>query len=74
MAKTSLIVKAQRRQKKYLEALKAGRKPKFPTRVYNRCQQCGRPRGYIRRFDLCRICIRQLAADDMIMGLRKSSW
>ncbi len=74
MAKTSLIVKAQKRQRKYLEAIKAGRKPKFPTRVYNRCNNCGRPRGYIRKFDMCRICIRQLASQDMIMGLRKSSW
>ena len=74
MAKTSLIVKSRKHRQKYVEALKAGRKPKFPTRVYNRCHLCGRPRGYIRKFDMCRICIRQLAADDMIMGLRKSSW
>lgn len=74
MAKTSLIVKSRKARQKYVEALKAGRKPKFPTRVYNRCALCGRPRGYIRKFDMCRICIRQLAADDMIMGLRKSSW
>lgn len=74
MAKTSLIVKARKRRNKYLEAIKAGRKPKFPTRVYNRCHVCGRPRGYIRKFDMCRICIRQLAAQDLIMGLRKSSW
>ncbi|MDF2379266.1 MAG: type Z 30S ribosomal protein S14 [Candidatus Gracilibacteria bacterium] len=74
MAKTSQIVKCAKRQKKLANALKDGRKPKFPTRVYNRCHCCGRPRGFIRKFGLCRICIRQFAADDMIMGLRKASW
>jgi len=74
MAKKSLISKCNRRQRKHLEAIQAGRKPQFPTRVYNRCQVCGRPRGFIRRFGMCRICVRQLAADDAIMGLRKSSW
>jgi len=74
MAKTSQIVKAKKRMKKYVDAKLSGRKPKFPSRVYNRCHVCGRPRGYIRKFDMCRICVRQLAAQDLIMGLRKSSW
>lgn len=74
MAKTSLIIKAQRRKEKFLTAKKAGKKPEFATKVYNRCHLCGRPRGFIRKFNMCRICLRQLASNDMIMGLRKASW
>lgn len=74
MAKTSLIIKCFRRKQKYLQALKEGRKAKHPSRVYNRCGLCGRPRGYIRKFDMCRICLRQHASNDMVMGLRKASW
>ncbi|MDP3975882.1 MAG: type Z 30S ribosomal protein S14 [bacterium] len=74
MAKKSLIIKAQRRLQKYLQAKKEGRKPKFPSRVYNRCQVCGRPRGFIRKFAMCRICLRQLASRGQIMGLKKASW
>ncbi len=47
---------------------------KYVTRVRNRCQLCGRPRGYIRRFDLCRICFRRLALEGKIPGVTKSSW
>jgi small subunit ribosomal protein S14 len=47
---------------------------KYPTRVRNRCQVCGRPRGYIRRFGLCRICFRELALQGKIPGVVKSSW
>ena len=51
------------------------RKPqKFSTRHRNRCQICGRPRGYYRDFGLCRICLRNMAHDGLIPGLRKSSW
>jgi small subunit ribosomal protein S14 len=53
---------------------KAKRKPKFEVRSYNRCQRCGRPRGYYRKFGICRICLRQLALDGMIPGMRKASW
>jgi len=53
---------------------KAKRKPKFSTRKYHRCQVCGRPRGYIRRFGLCRICFRELASKGQIPGVTKSSW
>lgn len=74
MAKKSQIAKCRKRKEKLARAIKDGRKPKFPTRVYNRCNNCGRPRGVIRKFELCRICIRQLASEDMIMGLRKASW
>ncbi|HRE25981.1 MAG TPA: type Z 30S ribosomal protein S14 [Anaerolineales bacterium] len=60
MAKTSIIVRETRR--------------KFAVRVRNRCVRCGRPRGYIRRFKLCRICFRELALAGQIPGVVKSSW
>lgn len=61
MAKTSMIVKA-------------ARKPKYSTREVHRCQICGRPRGYIRKFGLCRICFRELASRGELPGVTKSSW
>jgi small subunit ribosomal protein S14 len=61
MAKTSMVVKQQRKQR-------------YSTRDYNRCQRCGRPRGYFRKFGLCRICLRALAHEGVIPGLTKSSW
>jgi len=48
--------------------------PKFGVRKYNRCSRCGRPRGYIRQFGICRICFRELASQGMIPGVVKSSW
>jgi small subunit ribosomal protein S14 len=51
------------------------RKPqKYSTRFRNRCQICGRPRGYYRDFGLCRICLRKMAHEGLIPGLKKSSW
>jgi small subunit ribosomal protein S14 len=47
---------------------------KYPNRVRNRCKICGRPRGYMRRFGLCRICFRELALLGKIPGVVKSSW
>ena len=47
---------------------------KFAVQHRNRCHLCGRPRGYIRKFGLCRICFRKLAAEGLIPGVRKSSW
>jgi len=61
MAKVSLIVKSKRL-------------PRYKVRQHNRCQLCGRPRAYIRRFGLCRICFRELAVTGVIPGVRKSSW
>lgn len=61
MAKTSKKVKDQ--------------KPaKFSTRRKNRCQLCGRPRAYIRKFGLCRICFRKLANQGELPGVTKASW
>jgi small subunit ribosomal protein S14 len=48
--------------------------PKFGVRKYNRCSKCGRPRGYIRQFGICRICFRDLASQGMLPGVVKASW
>ena len=53
---------------------KAARKPKFSTRHVNRCSICGRPHAYIRKFGICRICLRNLAYKGQIPGLTKASW
>jgi len=60
MAKKSLIIKEGRR--------------KYPNRVRNRCRVCGRPRGYMRRFQMCRICFREMALMGKLPGVVKSSW
>ncbi len=52
----------------------ARRKPKFKVRGYNRCMVCGRPRGFLRKFELCRICFRERALGGEIPGVIKSSW
>ncbi len=54
--------------------LKQQRPPKFKTQAYNRCMQCGKTRGYYRKFKLCRICLRELASKGDIPGLVKASW
>jgi small subunit ribosomal protein S14 len=74
MARTALIVKNQRQLKKAARQHAAGTKIEFPTRVYNRCKKCGRIGGYMRKFEICRICFRELASHGKIMGIRKSSW
>lgn len=48
--------------------------PKFSTRAHNRCQRCGRPRGYYRKFGLCRVCLRQMSHLGQLPGVVKSSW
>lgn len=53
---------------------KSKRRPKFSTRKVRRCWRCGRNHGYMRDFDLCRICFRELASQGAIPGVRKSSW
>lgn len=50
------------------------KKPKYVSRVVRRCFKCGRKRGYMRDFDLCRICFRELANEGKIPGIKKSSW
>ncbi len=61
MAKTSKIIKSQR-------------VAKYKVQEHHRCRLCGRPRAYIRKFGLCRICFRKLALAGQIPGVRKSSW
>ncbi|MBN1269434.1 MAG: type Z 30S ribosomal protein S14 [Kiritimatiellae bacterium] len=61
MAKTTWIVKANR-------------PPKFRSRKVNRCRRCGRRRGYMRKFKLCRICFRELASEGKLPGVIKASW
>mgnify|MGYP001558928111 len=53
---------------------KSKRKPKFSSRIVRRCWRCGRNHGYMRDFELCRICFRELARRGEIPGVRKSSW
>ncbi len=53
---------------------KSKRKPKFSTQVVRRCWRCGRNKSYIRDFDLCRICFRELADNGDLPGIKKSSW
>jgi len=61
MAKTSLIVKSNR-------------KPKYKVRAYTRCVMCGRPRAVYRKFQICRICLREHALRGEIPGMTKASW
>lgn len=53
---------------------KTKRKPKFAVRAHHRCNRCGRSRGYLRKFRLCRICFRNLALQGALPGVTKSSW
>ena len=48
--------------------------PKYRVRYRNRCPICGRPRGYYRKFDMCRICFRKLASAGELPGVTKASW
>lgn len=50
------------------------RTPKYAVRAYSRCQRCGRPRGYMRKFAICRICFRELSLAGEIPGVTKASW
>ena len=50
------------------------KKPKFKVRFGNRCGRCGRPRAFLRKFGICRICFRRLALEGQIPGVTKSSW
>jgi small subunit ribosomal protein S14 len=61
VAKKSLIAKARKQQK-------------CKVRQYNRCQLCGRPRGYLRKFGMCRVCFREMALQGLIPGVTKASW
>jgi small subunit ribosomal protein S14 len=53
---------------------KSKKTPKFAVRKRNRCQLCGRPRGFMRMFEMCRLCFRGLALKGMLPGVKKASW
>jgi small subunit ribosomal protein S14 len=59
-------------KKSMIEKWKRG--PKFRVRVHNRCHRCGRPRGFLRKFALCRLCFRELALFGQVPGVTKASW
>jgi small subunit ribosomal protein S14 len=61
MAKKSVIARSQK-------------KPKYSSRIVRRCWRCGRKRGYIRDYGICRICFREMASKGEIPGVKKSSW
>lgn len=61
MARKSMVVKSEK-------------KPKYSSRKVTRCKVCGRPRGYMKQFELCRICFREMANKGEIPGVTKSSW
>jgi small subunit ribosomal protein S14 len=61
MAKKSMINKQQRKQK-------------FAVREYTRCNICGRPHTVYKDFGICRICLRKMASEGLIPGMRKASW
>lgn len=61
MARKSMVVKQQRKQK-------------FKVREYSRCKRCGRPHSVLKKFGICRICFRELANSGQIPGVKKSSW
>lgn len=62
------------KKSKVAQAKKLKKHSKFSTRVYNRCENCGRQRGYMSEFKLCRICFRLKALDGEIPGVTKASW
>ncbi|HBO89481.1 MAG TPA: type Z 30S ribosomal protein S14 [Acidobacteria bacterium] len=53
---------------------KSKKVPKFKVRQRNRCLRCGRPRAFMRKFALCRLCFRALALSGDVAGVIKSSW
>lgn len=61
MAKKSVIARSEK-------------KPKFSSRIVRRCWRCGRKQGYMREFNMCRICFRELANTNQLPGVKKASW
>jgi small subunit ribosomal protein S14 len=74
MATTAKIAKEDKKRAELDRAHAAGTAPKFATRLRNRCKNCGRPRGFLRKFSLCRICFRKFALSGQIPGVTKASW
>jgi small subunit ribosomal protein S14 len=74
MATTAKRAKDRKLKETILAAKAEGKQAEFACRHRNRCFRCGRPRGFIRKFGLCRICFRKLALAGEIPGVIKSSW
>ena len=74
MARLALVLKQRHQLEAFFNARRSGKKPKLPTRIYNRCSLCARRHGYMRFFGICRICFRELACNGDIPGVTKSSW
>ncbi len=68
------FLSGRREMSKKALRIKAAAVPKFKVRGYTRCQKCGRPRAVLRKFGLCRICVRQMAHAGELPGVSKSSW
>ncbi len=74
MATTAKIAKEVKKLSEIAKARENKTVIKFPTRLRNRCKNCGRPRGFLRKFSLCRICFRKFALAGEIPGVTKASW
>ena len=74
MARKALRVKCALALKKAAALVTLGKPIKKATRLYHRCEACGRAHGYIGSFRMCRICVREKANAGELMGVRKSSW
>ena len=74
MARKSEIAKAKKNNALREKMIQNGRHGVGRTRGENRCKLCGRNRGFMRKFDMCRICFRQAAGEGLVMGVKKSSW
>lgn len=74
MARKALVNSTNAKKRRATNQHKAGVKITKSTRVYNRCRVCGRRPGYLRDFQMCRICFREFANRGEIPGVKKSSW
>jgi small subunit ribosomal protein S14 len=74
MATTAKIAKSRERADAIKLALEQKKKPKFACRLRNRCWRCGRPRAFLRKYGICRLCFRQLALNGEVPGVVKASW
>ena len=74
MATTAKIAKEVKKLAEIALAREKKVAVRFPTRLRNRCKNCGRPRGYLSKFALCRICFRKFALAGEIPGVTKASW
>jgi small subunit ribosomal protein S14 len=74
MATTAKIAKEDKKLAEIQRGHAAGKPVKFAVRHRNRCKSCGRPRGFLRKFSLCRICFRKFALSGQIPGVTKASW